>query len=1351
MAQKPTLDKGNAKDIDSFVDQFDTVRPGVSPVSSAGSGRQTSVAPKSAAPHGGAARAAGARPGAKPPSSPAIRPQSGQSRPSAPLSPKKQPAGNRGPRGNAVPQRPEPGSFRHADEMIIAESKRGPARSERPTGRSTGSPPRRPAGAAPNNAGARPAGQRSDNPAGRPAGQRANNPAGRPAGQRANNPGGRPPVQTANGTAGRPIGQTSGNSASRPAGAANANGARKPAGTTASNGRRDTYGSAASRGVATPGTRGAATGQRQGAAQRPYPGDGRSQRAGSPQRSGAPQRSGSPQRPYPGGPQKPGSRKPSAGYRGIAPGRSQNGARNGQSTKNKKPKKKKNIFFRIFNFIILAVLVCGLVGAGAVVLYVYNVVKDIPQYKPEDIQSQLIQSSTLYDSSGNEIKEVFSGDEMRILVDYNQLPQNLQDAFVAIEDKTFWDHHGFNFTRIAGAVYESLKGGGEISGTSTITQQLARNIWLPAEKSERNINRKIKEAYYSIMIERSLTKQQILADYLNTISFGNRSYGVEAAAENYFGKKVEDLDLLECAALASLPKSPTKYSMVITVAKGEVTKDDPRLLVSGNEYDYLYNDALEKDKRINRVLNLMQEQGKITQAEHDAALKENLRDHIKPKEAVSNKNANFFAEYAIQNVAKDLQEKYDITYDEALHKVYTGGFNIYTTVNMRMQNIVLEEYKDSSNFPDIVNMRRDNDGNLLNEYRDIMLYRYSNYFNDNGVFTFKRDEYQKNSDGSLTIKKGYRLNLYSTEVQGAKDVSIEFKDMYTYDSNNKLNIIKGGVINIPQKYKSLDSNGNCTISAAFFTDDPDFINMGGDNPSVPGSSYTLRQSTIQPQSAMTIIDHTNGQIKAMVGGRNISGQMNYNRAINPRQPGSSIKPIGVYGAAIQMGADKEPVGSSYKDVTFGKYWTALSIIVDEPIKIGGKIWPKNASGGYSGPNTFRRSVEQSINVAAVKVWRNIGYENSIDFAKRLGITSIVESEKGANDKNPAAMALGGMTKGVSPLEMAAAYGTFANNGVYIKPICYTKVETKTGEIVLDGKPDKVQAMDPGAAFIVNDILRGVVLRGTGTRAAISGIPVAGKTGTTSDNCDIWFVGNTPKYSAAVWVGNDVKLELNNSSRAASALWGEIMRQTMNGVKQGEYPKQPSNVIRASVSGHSDYFIKGTVPSSLSFGKPKETYTICLDSGMLATPWCTHTETKTTDPLDSDGDKPPTDYCWLHNDDPQKYPVPKGKTPIPTEKDPVVVTKPAIVKPPVETKPPAKPPTQPNPPEVPQQPVTTPPSITPVITGAAISGMGMPGVPFTTAFPSTGAIDMTTWQRGSFYEFPILFNVGLSNIEARQRI
>lgn len=927
-------------------------------------------------------------------------------------------------------------------------------------------------------------------------------------------------------------------------------------------------------------------------------------------------------------------------------------------TKRKKKKKYTVNKKQLLKFILFTGLSIFLILGGIVV----SIIIKTPPIDPDNIYSRLSENSTLYDDHGNVIDSVLASDGLRTNVSYSDLPQNLVDAFVSIEDKTFWTHHGFNFIRILGAIKEGIMSGDQISGTSTITQQLARNLYLAETKSDYSFTRKIQEAYYTVLLERKLSKKQILEAYLNTISLGYGTNGVQAASQAYFSKDVKDLTLTECAALASLPKAPYKLALVKRLESDQVADDNPNIIKKGDPYTLVYNDAVTERK--NLVLKFMLEQGKIKQSEYDEAMSADLKASINPSKDTSDEMSSYFADYVIKSVVKDLMKEYNYSESDARQKIYNSGLQIYTTMNSDIQKIAEKEFTNSSNFPKVSGLDKDRSGNVLDSNGKILLYNYNNFFNSKGTFTLSSDEYKKADDGGIIILRGKRLNFIKTEVQGKIDYSVEFKDMYLFE-DGVFYCIKGGVISIPKEYKTKDDEGNLIVSGQFFKDQPDFFQSAKNSIAIGSSHYTLSQKIIQPQSAMVITDYKTGNIKAMVGGRNIEGRLLYNRAIKPRPPGSSIKPMGVYAPALQSGLEKAKAGITNGPSdgnTYGKLWTAASVIDDSPLTIQGKLWPKNWYNGYHGLYTMRHSLEQSVNVNAVKIFTDIGVEASLKSLKKFGISSIVESGS-VNDMNAAALALGGMSHGISPLEMAAGYGTFPNKGYYMEPTAYTKVTNKRGDVILEKAAAKTQVVDEGVAFIMTDMLKTVVTNGIGNSAAIGSQPVGGKTGTTSNNYDAWFVGFTPQYAASIWIGNDINVELSQGSASAARLWSKIMKQVVAGMDAGSFPSKPDNVVSLAVdtiSGRlpsdlsaldprgstvrNEYFVKGTEPTTTD--NIHVAASVCADSGYLATPYCTNIVSKvyvkrpyTANPSVGDYSfELPGYYCNIHNPDVSKYPI-----------------------------------------------------------------------------------------------------------------
>lgn len=837
--------------------------------------------------------------------------------------------------------------------------------------------------------------------------------------------------------------------------------------------------------------------------------------------------------------------------------------------------------------IVKAVLLCFLVLFLALVIYSVFAIATAPKIDTAKIYETLSENSTIYDASGKKVDSVYSG-ENRTNARYNDMPDNLINAYIALEDKTFKTHHGFNFIRILGAIKESVFGGGKVGGTSTITQQLARNVYLKTRMSERSLNRKVVEAWYTLKLENNLSKKQIIEAYLNTIYLGFNSWGVESASEAYFQKRPKDLSLEQCAALAALPQSPTNLALVNLLDKDAKPKPSS-ILKRTSSGIYVIND-ISKERR-ETCLKLMLEQKYITRAQYEKAVKVPLRSMLKPNYHMNDSTIAYFTDYTVAKVIKDLQKKEKLSYDEAWDKVYKGGLKIYSTMDKKAQKTIQKEFKNNGNFPSITNINYDSNNNILNKYGKVALYSLGNYIK-NGRFTFKSNEIKDNSDGSVTIKANKRLKIYNTSVNGKTDYSLEFPAMYKW-KDGKLNSISGGYINIPQQYKQRDDNGNVIVSSRFMQSKEGkqtFQKVGGKY-SIPKSSYSINQGVVQPQAAMTIVENSTGEIKAMVGGRKTKGKLLYNRAVEPRQPGSSIKPLGVYAPALQQGAEEAAAGKTHNFVNYnidrqgaqgwGNHITAGSVVMDERTTNNGRVWPYNAGSGYSGRNTLRSAIRNSINTCAYKIWMQVGQQYSTKMVKKFGISTVVTKGR-VNDNNAAALALGGMSKGVTTLEMANAYTTFPNNGVRAEePICYTKVVDADGKTLLTKSSRSTRVLNSDVAWIMADLMKGVVSGGTGTAANVYGTRAGGKTGTTSNQYDIWFDGFTPKYSAALWIGNDINISLTSMSGYAAALWGKIMNQIPS-AKTGSYKAQPHSV--QYIGG--EYYAKGTYSYS-NYVSPEE--------------------------------------------------------------------------------------------------------------------------------------------------------------------
>lgn len=315
-----------------------------------------------------------------------------------------------------------------------------------------------------------------------------------------------------------------------------------------------------------------------------------------------------------------------------------------------KSKKKKKKALKIAICVILALIL-------AVIVYVAVIIINAPDIETDNIYSLLSQSSVLYDDEGNIIDTAY-GDQNRTIVEISQIPEHTQNAFIALEDKTFRTHHGFNIIRIFGAIKDAVFSGGGVSGTSTITQQLARNLYLEDKMFERSLNRKITEAYYAIILEQKLEKDEILEAYLNTINFGC-GFGIQTAAQAYFSKDVEELTIAESAALAAIPQMPSEFALIQTVSANEVTEDTPNLITKNGDYAYLWNDSCKN--RMVTCLSLMLEQGYITEEEYEEASQVEIKDIVNPNIDALNTVSNYFADYTIQTVINQIETIEDLS------------------------------------------------------------------------------------------------------------------------------------------------------------------------------------------------------------------------------------------------------------------------------------------------------------------------------------------------------------------------------------------------------------------------------------------------------------------------------------------------------------------------------------------------------------------------------------------------------------------------------------------------------------------------------------------------------------------
>jgi penicillin-binding protein 1A len=694
----------------------------------------------------------------------------------------------------------------------------------------------------------------------------------------------------------------------------------------------------------------------------------------------------------------------------------------------------------------LLVLVSALVGATAGLLLVYST--DLPQvdqlehYRPSSI-------TELYDDQGRTVGSFAL--QRRVVASYDDYPEVLRQALISIEDKDFYRHWGVNVWRIAGAAYRDIQSGGRVQGASTLTMQLARNLFLSPDRS---FHRKIQEALLAVQIERRFTKPQIFTLYANQIYLGHGVYGFEAASQFYFSKPAKRLTLDEAALLAGLPKSPSYYS--------PITHPDHAL------------------KRRNLVINSMLEDGNITAEQAEAA-----RDHPIRLEVAHDPDS--LAPYFVEEIRRYLESKY------GSDQVHEGGLKVYTSLDMDLQRAANRAVFDGLATYERRHGWRGRRQSVLSGEVTLANYQHPDWDSEPEVNGYVHALVVAVTPASATI----RFGRYSATLAPA-DAS--------WIHRRLPDILKPGDIAYV-KIISLTSDGKARVSL---------------------------EEDSGAQGALVAIDNATGEIKAMVGGRDFN-LSKFNRATQAlRQVGSSFKPY-VYTAAIDRGATPDD--------------TILDAPVSFPMLAGPAYQPHNYDEKFEGAITLRRALAQSRNIPALKLADSIGIKTVIDYAHRFGITS--------NIPLYLPVALGAVE--VTPMEQTSAYSVFPSDGVHITPRYITKVTDYEGRTLEENFPDVKDVVSARTARTMTAMLREVVLHGTAIAASSMKYPLAGKTGTTNNFTDAWFVGFSPSVTCGVWIGYDEKKFLGakeTGSRAALPIWMEFMKVALAGKEPGDFQPPP---------------------------------------------------------------------------------------------------------------------------------------------------------------------------------------------------
>jgi penicillin-binding protein 1A len=682
-------------------------------------------------------------------------------------------------------------------------------------------------------------------------------------------------------------------------------------------------------------------------------------------------------------------------------------------------------------------LLCSItLGAAGGLLFVYA--SDLPEiraletYRPDVV-------TEIYADDG-QLAGSFAL-QRRILMTYEQCPKVLYNAVLAIEDQHFEDHWGIDFPRVAGAAYRNIIKRRRAEGASTITMQLAGNLFL--DRSDRSFRRKMQEILLALQIERRYTKPQIFTMYGNQVYLAHGNYGFAAAAQFYFGKPVTDLKLQDAALLAGMVNGP-KFSPIL----------NPEAALS----------------RRNLVLHRMAEEGKITPTEEQTSRKSPLGLHLQfPR--------NDLAPYFFEEIRKYLEGTYGT---EAVHE---RGLRVYTTLNIKMQRAANQALRDGLHGYE---RRHGWRGDLPNIIRD-NLGKLDTYEDDDWRHSIEKGSYVTGlvlaADKSATIKIGsYRAILSSSD--------------FAWTGRKKpTELLKVGDL------------------AQF-------------------SIQELRDNTVRvqleqqpaPQAAIVAIDNSTGEIKAMVGGYSFEDSK-FNRATQAfRQVGSSFK-IYVYADAIEKGA------------------SPFDTVVDAPFTTvsGGQPYsPHNYDEKFEGTITLRRALAGSRNVPAVKLAEKIGIATVVDMTRRFGITTPL----------PPYLPLALGAADMKLIEHVSAFTVFPNDGIRIDPHMIRRVTSYDGALLEEAHPEVHDVVSPDVARTMTAMLEEVIQFGTGIQARSLGRPTAGKTGTTQDYTDAWFIGFTPQLTAGVWVGYDDKQislgKKETGARAALPIWLDFMKAALEG-------------------------------------------------------------------------------------------------------------------------------------------------------------------------------------------------------------
>lgn len=719
------------------------------------------------------------------------------------------------------------------------------------------------------------------------------------------------------------------------------------------------------------------------------------------------------------------------------------------------------------------------------------------------------------DRNGNHVATLVKSGANREKAEFDELPEDLINAFVAIEDERFWQHSGIDLKSIMRAVKGVLTDDSSTGGGSTITQQLIKNNVFEGGLNERTFERyvrKFQEQYLALELEnqpgmeKREIKESIITDYLNTINLGSNTLGVKVAARRYFDKDVSDLTLSECTVIASITKNPSALNPIS------------------------HPEANAARRR--QVLKNMLDQGYIDQKAYEDALADDVYARIQNVDVKTKEDQepySYFTDELTSQVISALQEHLGYSYAQAENTLYSGGLTIMTTQDPEIQAIVDEEINNPDNY-------------------------------DTAKYSIEWRCSIKHADGSMVHYSEKDLLRYMREILG-----MSFNGLFRTDT-----------------------------SAQEYIDQYKAMILASDDEIIAETYY----ATLQPQASFVLMDQHTGEVLAISGGR---GEKKYSLTLNratdtKRQPGSTFKVISSFAPAIDL---------------YGA--TLGSVYYDSPYTIGEKTFRNWYSSGYLGYQSIRDGIVYSLNIVAIRcMMETLSPEKGVAYAQKLGISTLSEE-----DYNPAT-ALGGLYEGVTNLELTNAFATIANGGKYQKPKFFTKILDQDGNVLIDLTTEEPeQVMKESTAFLLTDAMSesmvynrayassgGPNVTSTSTRAHFDGMSLAGKSGTTTSNNDIWFVGYSPYYTAGIWGGCDDNQKLSDSRTGEynggtsfhKDIWRKIMQRVHENLSDPGF-EQPDDIVEVRICRKSgllpvsgvcsndprgsavitEYFARGTEP------------------------------------------------------------------------------------------------------------------------------------------------------------------------------